>query len=49
MCVVVDDAQWAEDRPSLVALLFAMRRLQSDRVLSLIAVREDRAFDLPRG
>jgi DNA-binding CsgD family transcriptional regulator len=48
VCVVVDDAQWA-DRPSLVALLFAMRRLQSDRVLTLIAVREDRAFDLPPG
>ena len=48
VCVLVDDAQWA-DRPSLVALLFAMRRLQADRVLTVIAVREDRAFDLPPG
>ncbi len=48
VCVVVDDAQWA-DRPSLVALLFAMRRLQADRVLTLIAVREDRALALPAG
>jgi ATP/maltotriose-dependent transcriptional regulator MalT len=48
VCVVVDDAQWA-DRPSMVALLFAMRRLHADRVLTLIAVHEDRAFDLPAG
>ncbi|HEY2703625.1 MAG TPA: AAA family ATPase [Candidatus Dormibacteraeota bacterium] len=48
VCLVVDDAQWA-DRPSLVAMLFAIRRLQADRVLTLIAVREDRAFTLPAG
>mgnify|MGYP001792041644 CR=1 FL=1 len=33
--LLVDDAQWA-DRPSLQALLFALRRLQADRVLTLM-------------
>jgi len=36
--VVVDDAQWL-DRSSRDALLFAMRRLQADRVAFVIAVR----------
>ena len=37
---------WA-DRPSLQALIFALRRLAADRVLAIIAVRDDRAPDLP--
>jgi DNA-binding CsgD family transcriptional regulator len=37
--VVVDDAHWA-DRPSLSALLFALRRLVADPVLALIGVRD---------
>ena len=48
VAVVVDDAQWA-DRPSLLALLFALRRLQSDRVLCVIAVRENEIHQLPEG
>jgi DNA-binding CsgD family transcriptional regulator len=36
--LVVDDAQWA-DRPSLQALVFALRRLQADRVLTLMISR----------
>jgi DNA-binding CsgD family transcriptional regulator len=35
---LVDDAQWA-DRPSLQALVFALRRLQADRVLTLLISR----------
>jgi DNA-binding CsgD family transcriptional regulator len=37
--VVVDDAHWA-DRPSLSALLFALRRLVADPVLVVIGVRD---------
>ena len=37
--VVVDDAHWA-DRPSLSALVFALRRLVADRCWSLIGVRD---------
>ena len=37
--VVVDDAHWA-DRPSLPALVFALRRLVADPVLVLIGVRD---------
>ena len=44
--LAVDDAHWA-DRPSLQALIFALRRLVADRVLAIIAVRDDRAPDLP--
>ena len=44
--LAVDDAHWA-DRPSLQALIFALRRLVADRVLAIIAVRDDRATDLP--
>jgi DNA-binding CsgD family transcriptional regulator len=46
--VVVDDAQWA-DRPSLLALLFALRRFQADRVLTVIAVRDQDPVELPEG
>lgn len=45
--VVVDDCQWA-DAPSLQALTFAMRRLQSDRVLAVFASRDDEN-GLPEG
>jgi ATP/maltotriose-dependent transcriptional regulator MalT len=44
--VVLDDAHWA-DRPSLQALIFALRRLTADEVLTLIAVRDERFADLP--
>jgi DNA-binding CsgD family transcriptional regulator len=48
LLVVVDDAQWV-DRSSQDALLFAMRRLEADRVALLCAAREDeeRAFEAP--
>jgi DNA-binding CsgD family transcriptional regulator/tetratricopeptide (TPR) repeat protein len=36
--VVVDDLHWS-DLPSAQALLFALRRMQADRVLGLISVR----------
>jgi DNA-binding CsgD family transcriptional regulator len=36
--LLIDDAQWA-DRPSLQALVFALRRLQADRVLTLMVSR----------
>src|SRR5580700_10632659 len=36
--LLIDDAQWA-DRPSLQALVFALRRLQADRVLTLLISR----------
>lgn len=45
--VVVDDAHWA-DTPSLHALTFALRRLHADRVLCVIAARDD-AANLPEG
>ena len=38
--LAVDDAHWA-DRPSLQALIFALRRLAADQVLTVIAVRDD--------
>ncbi len=44
--VVVDDAQWS-DAASLRTLLFALRRLTTDRVLTLFVVREDDAWTLP--
>jgi DNA-binding CsgD family transcriptional regulator/predicted negative regulator of RcsB-dependent stress response len=46
--VVVDDAQWV-DRSSQDALLFALRRLEADRVALLLAAREgeERAFEAP--
>lgn len=34
----LDDAQWA-DRPSLQAIVFALRRLQADRVLTVVVSR----------
>jgi len=45
LCVVVDDAHWA-DRLSLQALLFALRRLQRDRVLTIMTFRPD---GIPQG
>ncbi|MET0865364.1 MAG: AAA family ATPase [Nakamurella sp.] len=44
--LVIDDAQWA-DRPSMQALIFALRRLAADQVLTLVAIRDDRFADLP--
>jgi DNA-binding CsgD family transcriptional regulator len=44
---MIDDAQWA-DRSSLQALGFAFRRLEADRIMLLLSVRE--TFDaLPEG
>ncbi len=40
--VVVDDVHWA-DLPSVQALVFALRRLVADPVLTLLAAREDDA------
>ena len=37
--LVVDDAHWA-DRPSLVALTFAIRRLLADQVLVVVSMRD---------
>ena len=39
MLCCVDDAQWL-DRPSAEALLFAVRRLEAERIAVLLAVRE---------
>jgi DNA-binding CsgD family transcriptional regulator len=44
--LVVDDAHWA-DLPSLQALIFALRRLVADPVLTLVAVRDDLGEALP--
>jgi DNA-binding CsgD family transcriptional regulator len=44
--LAVDDAHWV-DRPSLQALIFALRRLAADQVLAIIAVRDDDAPVLP--
>jgi DNA-binding CsgD family transcriptional regulator len=44
--LVVDDVHWA-DRPSLQALIFALRRLVADPVLALLVVRDDGAERLP--
>ena len=46
--LIVDDVQWA-DRPTLLALLFALRRLEADRVLALLAGREEARTHLPEG
>ena len=40
--LVIDDAHWA-DLPSLQALIFALRRLVADPVLTLLVVRERRS------
>ncbi|MBV8430860.1 MAG: ATP-binding protein, partial [Solirubrobacterales bacterium] len=48
IALVIDDAQWA-DRPSLQALLFALRRLHADRVLALISAREGATGELFSG
>ena len=44
--LLVDEAHWA-DRPSMQAVVFALRRLVADRVLAIVAVRDDRVADLP--
>ena len=46
--VVVDDLQWA-DGPSARALLFAMRRLQADRVLVVMSARPGELARLGEG
>jgi len=46
--LVVDDAQWGDDL-SLRALSFALRRLQDEPVLAVIAVRTDGYASLPPG
>ena len=46
--LLIDDAHWA-DVDSLRALLFALRRLTTARVLSLLAVRDEDARRLPDG
>ena len=44
--LAVDDANWA-DRPSLQALVFALRRLVADRVLAMFTTRDDGIDGLP--
>jgi DNA-binding CsgD family transcriptional regulator len=44
--LVVDDVHWA-DLPSIQALVFALRRLVADPVLTLLAVREDAGAEQP--
>ena len=44
--LVVDDVHWA-DLPSVQALVFALRRLVADPVLTLLAARDDSAAELP--
>jgi DNA-binding CsgD family transcriptional regulator len=46
--LLVDDAHWA-DVDSLRALLFALRRLVTARVMTVLAVRDDDAMRLPAG
>jgi DNA-binding CsgD family transcriptional regulator len=46
--LVIDDAQWA-DRPSLQALVFALRRLDADRILTLISTRDGVLGELLEG
>jgi DNA-binding CsgD family transcriptional regulator len=42
--LVIDDLQWI-DRPSLRAVLFALRRLRADTVLTVVATRLDTSGD----
>ena len=46
--VMIDDAQWA-DLDSLRALLFVLRRLAADRVLTLLTARSEDVTRLPEG
>jgi len=46
--LVIDDLHWA-DQTSLKALLFALRRLQADRVLALLVMRSEETHRLPEG
>lgn len=48
LCLVFDDAPEA-DLPSLHALLFALRRLQVDRVMTILLGRSDSTRNLPAG
>jgi DNA-binding CsgD family transcriptional regulator/tetratricopeptide (TPR) repeat protein len=42
--LVIDDLQWA-DRPSSRAVLFALRRLRADKVLTIVSSRVDQLVD----
>jgi hypothetical protein len=46
--VAVDDLQWA-DQASLNALLFSLRRLRADRVVTLLVTRTEEPHLLPEG
>ncbi len=46
LIVAIDDAHWG-DRESLQALAFALRRLRADRLLVLLAARDDLVERLP--
>ena len=48
LILVIDDAQWG-DELSLKALSFAVRRLQADPVLGLMAIRPEGLSRLPSG
>jgi DNA-binding CsgD family transcriptional regulator/tetratricopeptide (TPR) repeat protein len=45
---IIDDAQWA-DIDSLRALLFALRRMVTERVLVILVIRSEDATRLPEG
>src|SRR5580698_9126677 len=42
--LVIDDLQWV-DRPSSRAVLFALRRLRADKVLTIVSTRAGESFD----
>src|SRR5215469_2973276 len=48
IAVVVDDLQWV-DSASVVALAFALRRLNGDRILAVLAGREEVTPEAPLG
>lgn len=48
VALLIDDAGWT-DQQSLQALSFALRRLEADRVLTVLTVREEDAHRIPVG
>jgi DNA-binding CsgD family transcriptional regulator len=48
VAIVIDDAHWA-DRPSLLAVSFALRRCHGDRVLTVLTLRPEDAHRVQPG
>jgi len=48
VALIIDDAPWA-DPPSLRALSFTLRRLQVDRMLTMLTMRSEDAPRMPPG